>query len=265
MTQAENDALVGRAADLADFVNNGGGLFGPSQTNSNNAWDCLGSIGVFTTIEALGYIDVTATSDGNAVGINDTNLDVRCWHDVFTAFPRSSACSRRTTRAGTLQNEAVALGGASVVIQVCPEEEVALIAGQDEEIGTVTVIEDEGAISVTYTLDEGWHMTESHLHLAEDCDDIPQTGPGNPKVGQFEYGMPYDPSVQADTIVVDRTSGWDAEDTLCVAAHAAVFKDTNGDGLYDPDVDREETAWGEGERFTDRGSWAMRFRYEVCD
>jgi hypothetical protein len=265
MTQAENDALVGQAADLADFVNNGGGLFGLSQTNFTNAWDYLGSIGAFTTIEGLFYDDVTATSEGNAIGITDTNLDVCCWHDVFTAFPPFLNVLATNNQGGTEQGEAAALGGASVVIQVCPEEEVALIAGQDEEVGTVTILEDEDDISVTYTLNEGWYMTESHLHLAENCEDIPQTGSGNPKVGQFEYGMPYDPPVQADTIVVDQKSGWDAEDTLCVAAHAAVFKDMNGNGLYDPDVDREETAWGEGDRFTERGNWAMYFEYEVCD
>lgn len=268
LTNSENDALIARAADLASFVNSGGGLLGFSQDGLTNAWDYLGSIGGFTTAEES-YDNVTATTEGNAVGIDDDNLDVCCWHDVFLTYPSFldvlATHNGYSSRLTQYDGEAAALGGATVVIEVCAEKEVTLIAGQNEEVGTITILEDGDDISVTYTLEEGWYMTESHLHIAEDCDSIPQTGSGNPKVGRFEYGKPYDSPVQADTIVVSQESGWDAEDLLCVAAHAAVFKDTNDNEVYDSDVDREETAWGEGERFTERGNWAMHFEYEVCE
>lgn len=143
-----------------------------------------------------------------------------------------------------------------ITVEVCADVTVDLIAGQDEVIGTITVSEDGDDIEVTYSLDSGWSMTESHLHLATDCGDIPQTGSGNPKVGRFEFSRDYDPAVRMDTYVVDQAAqGFVDDDELCIAAHAAVVSDS-GD---------EETAWGEGERFTERGNWAMHFSYEVCD
>lgn len=261
LTNDENDAWIGRAADLATFVNGGGGLLGLSQDDLDKPWVYLGDLGSFTVLNPSQYSDIDPTAEGLAVGVSD-DLDVCCWHDVFTAWP--AFLNVLAWRAGS-RTEAAALGGAQVVIG-CEPTEVALIAGQDEEIGTVTVLEDGDDISVTYSLNDDWYMTESHLHLAADCDDIPQTGSGNPMVGRFDFGSAYDPAVQEDTIVVDQAAlGFGADDLVCVAAHAAVFKDMNDNGSFDEDVDREETAWGEGDRFTERGNWAMHFEYEVCD
>ena len=153
----------------------------------------------------------------------------------------------------------------SITVEVCVDVVVDLIAGQNEVIGTVTVSEDEDDITVAYSLTGDWYMTESHLHLAEDCDDIPQTGSGNPQVGKFDYSMDHDPAVQEFEYEINKAdAGFDDESELCIAAHAAVFEDGDGDGTFD-DEEREETAWGEGERFTERGNWAMHFEYEVCD
>lgn len=152
-----------------------------------------------------------------------------------------------------------------ITVEVCADVVVSLIAGQDEVVGTVTVSEDGDDISVTYSLDDDWFMTESHLHLATDCDDVPQTGSGNPKVGRFDHSRTYDPAVQEDTYVIDQSAvGFEDDDELCIAAHAVVFEDEDGDGVFDEE-ERGETAWGEGERFTERGNWAMHFEYEVCD
>lgn len=153
----------------------------------------------------------------------------------------------------------------SITVEVCADVVVDLVAGQNEVIGTVTVSEDGDDISVTYSLHDDWYMTESHLHLATDCDDIPQTGSGNPKPGRFDYSRNYDPAVQEDTYVIDQSAaGFVDNDELCIAAHAAVFEDADGDGVFD-DGERGETAWGEGDPFTERGNWAMHFEYEVCD
>jgi hypothetical protein len=268
LTNAENDALINRAADLAASVNSGGGLLGFSQDELTRPWAYIGSLGAFTTNQPPQYADITATPEGNAVGITDTNLDVCCWHDVFTAFPDFLdvlATNNVTGNSGF--GEAAALGGAQVVITTCPLQDTPLLADQDIDVGSVTVeqTEEGGSLFVTYTTTGDWYMTETHLHVAEDCDDIPQTGSGNPKIGQFEFSDTHDPAVQEHTIEVPLDGDWEPGDDLCIAAHADVFKDMNDNGVFDPDVDREETAWGEGDEFTEQGSWAMHFDYEVCE
>lgn len=149
----------------------------------------------------------------------------------------------------------------TVTVEVCADVVVDLIAGQHDVIGTATVSEDGDEIAVTYDLQGGWRMTENHLHLAADCDDIPQTRSGNPKVGRFDYARAYDPAVQTDTYVIDQTDhGFEDDDVLCIAAHAAVVERDDEDNVVG-----NETAWGDGTRFTERGNWAMHFDYEVCD
>ena len=78
-----------------------------------------------------------------------------------------------------------------------PKEVFALIAGQNEVVGTVTVENDEDEICVTYALDKdalakGWGIYETHLAIEDKLEDIPQTREGrwgtNPIPGQFLYG-----------------------------------------------------------------------------
>lgn len=267
LTDAENDALIGRAVDLAALVNGGGGLLGFSQDELARPWAYLGGLGAFTTNHPAQYDDVTATAAGNAVGLTDTNLDVCCWHDTFTAWPSFLdvlATNNETGNSGF--GEAAALGGATVVIPTCAVQDTTLVAGQTVDAGTVTVeqVAPGDPLLVTYTTTGDWYMTETHLHVAEDCGGVPQTGSGNPKVGRFEFTTTHAPAVQEYTVEVPLDATWASADTLCVAAHAAVFQDANDNGTFESDVDRAETAWGEGERFTERGNWAMHFEYEVC-
>lgn len=158
-----------------------------------------------------------------------------------------------------------------ITVEVCTDRVVELIADGGSAatsvvVGSVTVSEAGDDIEVTYSLNDDWFKTRSHLHLATDCGDIPQTGAGNPTVGKFEFSRSYDPAVQTDTYVLDQAArGFEDADDLCIAAHAEVFQDLNGNDAFDPGLDREETAWGDGERFTDRGNWATHFGYEVCD
>lgn len=263
MTQSENNALVDRSADVAAFVNTGGGLLGFSQTDFTNAWDYVGSLGGFATVTNQFYSNIDPTTAGNDVGITDA-LDVTAWHDTFTDWP--AFLDVLAWRSGYVDEQAAALGGASVVIQACEATETPLIASQTEDVGTVTVQQAEPGASllVTYTTTGDWYMDETHLHIAADCADIPQTKKGNPKVGNFEFSETHHPAVQEYAVEVPFDPEWDS-DALCIGAHAAVFEDTNGNGTFDSDYDREETAWGEGDRFTERGNWAMYFAYEPCD
>ena len=183
---------------------------------------------------------------------------------------RSQRINRRTVLKGAAVGSAIGLvgipsiSGSALATNPCSDTVVDLIAGQNEVIGTVTVTNDDDEITVTYSLAGDWYMTESHLHIASDCGDIPQTGSGNPKVGRFEFSDHYDPATQEDTYVASLDAqGFEPGDLVCIAAHAAVFEDEDDDGVYDAG-EREETAWGDGTRFTERGNWAMHLEYEIC-
>ncbi len=87
LTDAESNALNARSADIATHVNGGGGLFCTSQETLPTPYGYLGSIGSFTFNFPAQYQDVTATAEGLAIGITNTNLDVCCWHDEYLTFP----------------------------------------------------------------------------------------------------------------------------------------------------------------------------------
>lgn len=266
LTDAENAALIDRATDLKAFINDGGGLLGFSQVGLTDPWGYLGEFGTIT-IQYDDYVAIRTTPEGDAVGIPETDLDVVAWHDAFYTFPSFlDVLAINDDSTAFSYNEAAALGGARVVVSACDVRETALLADQDVDIGSVTV-EQTGAGSslfVTYSTTGDWYMTETHLAVAEGCDDIPQTGGGNPQVGQFEFSDTHDPPVQEHTVEVPLDADWASDDTLCLAAHADVFRDENDSGTFESGVDRGESAWGDGDPFTDRGNWATNFDYDVC-
>lgn len=111
---AENQALGARRADVAAFVNNGGGLLGFSSGFSSvegGPYPYLADLGSFTFNTNLNYSNVTPTSDGVAIGITNA-FDVCCWHDEYVTFP--SFLKVLATNAST--GRAAAIGGVNVVI-----------------------------------------------------------------------------------------------------------------------------------------------------
>ncbi len=127
ITQAENDTLATRAADLALHVNGGGGLFGLTQGELTNPYAYLGNVGAFSIREvppggslpsgAL-YDNVTATAEGAVLGISDTNLDGCCWHNVFTGFPSflSVLATANEPLDTDFDGQAAVIGGENVII-----------------------------------------------------------------------------------------------------------------------------------------------------
>jgi hypothetical protein len=97
-----------------------------------------------------------------------------------------------------------------------------LYAGQDIDVGTVTVVSIFGLVFVTYQTTDGWFLKETHLHIADSLEGIPQTNKGNPKVGHFRDKMTHDPVVQAYMSHYAMMPEWDYGDTLFIAAHAEV-------------------------------------------
>ncbi|MBT8270570.1 MAG: hypothetical protein KJO25_00860 [Bacteroidia bacterium] len=121
--------------------------------------------------------------------------------------------------------------------------EVALIAGQYHNAGTVTAETTETELIITYSAGEGWTIGATHLSLG-DCSEqsFPTTGSGNPKIGHFEHHSEHSEGV--NEVVYTFPIEYLTED-FCFAAHAEVNGPTGG-----------ETAWAEGSDF-DGNSWAM--------
>lgn len=109
LTADENTALVGRAADVAAFVDAGGGLLGFTQSGQDNPYLYLGGIGGFVATTGLTYSNITPTAEGMAVGITDA-LDVCCWHDEFTSYPSFLMPLATNATSGKV----VALGGSRI-------------------------------------------------------------------------------------------------------------------------------------------------------
>lgn len=128
---------------------------------------------------------------------------------------------------------------------------VTLIAGQHINAGTVTVTNDETNLYVTYNTTNGWKLTELHL-FAGACNAIPVNKPGNPMPGQFPYSA-NPASLTTYTFTIPLAN---LENCFCVAAHAVVRNSSGG----------TETAWGQGQRFVQKGNWAMKFNAckQVC-
>lgn len=140
LTNPENDALSARSADIANFVNNGGGLLGFSSVALNDPYGYLGDVGTFSFTPGGGS-NITATPAGSAIGITDA-LDVCCWHDDYVTFP--SFLSVLAHYAGT--SRVAAIGGAQVVIPsgiTLAPASATLCAGDDHTV-TATVEDGDG-------------------------------------------------------------------------------------------------------------------------
>ncbi|MBD3334695.1 MAG: hypothetical protein GF355_04185 [Candidatus Eisenbacteria bacterium] len=139
---------------------------------------------------------------------------------------------------------------------------VPLWAGQHIDVGTVGLALSGDILLVEFYSTGGWVMTETHLATALSLDEVPMTGSGNPKVGQFLHSTEHDPAVTTYTYPIDLNYfGYQAGDTLYVAAHAAVTLEGEGGEPL-----QEETAWAEGPEFPGN-SWATYFMYVIpeCD
>jgi Ca2+-binding RTX toxin-like protein len=112
LTDAENDALGARNLEVANFVNGGGGLIGFSQTGLANQYAYLPDSGQYTFTTGLSFDDIEATPEGEAVGLDDTSLDVCCWHDEYNTFPSYLSVLAINVASGA----AVALGGGAVTV-----------------------------------------------------------------------------------------------------------------------------------------------------
>lgn len=132
-----------------------------------------------------------------------------------------------------------------------PETVVDLVAGRGLIVGSLTVSNDEGEVTVVYRTSEDWELEETQLAVTTSPEAVP-TGPsGLPQIGRFPDGAVHEPGTTAFAVTVSLAELDAAEgDELTVAAHADVIARAD---LADPDGDREEGAWGDGTPFSERG------------
>jgi len=136
---------------------------------------------------------------------------------------------------------------------------VPLCAGQNMDVGTITVWDDGTNLYVKYETRGDWMMTETHLAVVDDDGDFPTTKTGNPKVGYFPDGDDYDPPVSKDTFTFNLDDeGWASCTDLYVAAHAVVVRpiDDCWESVWqigDVEVVNETTNWLEN--YADEFNW----------
>ena len=130
---------------------------------------------------------------------------------------------------------------------------VPIIAGQWDEVGSLTVSNDPTNIYFDLVLVDGWVTTETHLHVGDTFADFPQNKKGILIPGQFEYSTDHNPAVTTFSYTVPM-GDWGVGDTIAFAFHLVVSLDG-----------REETGWGgciafEGPRW---GYWCQH-EIEEC-
>ena len=150
LTDDQNDELIDRRGEIADFVNNGGGLLVKTQDGLSDPAGLLDPFGEFDGmfgIDGPGYGDAEDTIEITQAG-EDFGLDAEededglntweswcCWHDVYTSYPEFlDVLAWNTDSTSDGVGHAAALGGAEVIVP----REVALkiFSGMDTiEIG----------------------------------------------------------------------------------------------------------------------------------
>jgi hypothetical protein len=106
-----------------------------------------------------------------------------------------------------------------------------LIAGQHYDVGDVEVWNDGEYLHVTYVVDGGWTLMETHLSVQLDWKDIPQTKKKNPIPGQFEYAQ-----VGTGEYVIPLDEiGAGAGTELYIAAHGVVQEGTGATSVTLPE------------------------------
>lgn len=139
--------------------------------------------------------------------------------------------------------------------QNCEGEEP-LIAGQNYPCGLVNTKIVGDNMVITYSTDNGWEITKTHLFIGK-FDDIPTNQPGNPRIGQFPYKSTEVAGTTQVTWTIPTASLILEDGTGYVAAHADVsLFDSNGTLV------QSETAWGEGDPLPGN-SWAMAFYFDL--
>ena len=166
-----------------------------------------------------------------------------CEQELMDQLDQSTLEREYTVTEGTIDNT----NSNGTNDEVCYS--INLIAGQHHVAGDITVDNDGENLIITFTTNEDWTINATHLYIGE-CEDIPLTGSGNPKIGNFEYHSTHSDGVNQVIYTIPLTL---IPESYCLAGHAEVSGPTGG-----------ETAWGEGDEFSGN-SWAMYIEELLSD
>jgi hypothetical protein len=137
--------------------------------------------------------------------------------------------------------------------------ETAIMAGQNDNVGSIVVWNDETNVYVSYQTIGAYKLNKTHLFIGA-CSAIPVNGAGSPRIGLFPFTATHGTSgVSIYTYTIPRSSL--PAGCVCIAAHAEIVAfNSTGQQYY------SQTGWGNGDQINDGGSWAMRFSYcpEEC-
>lgn len=172
-----------------------------------------------------------------------------CQNDEFLAPSGETVPLKSVSVQGTTEPQTVA--------------SVTLFAGQTTDVGTLDLTEVDtdkdglnDAVSVTYSLTNGWLISELHFWAGVTLADMPQTKNGNPQIGKFPYNIAEASGMSSYTLVIpfESLNYTDCEATYVAAAHASVYSGS-----------RKETAWAAGTEMNVKGSWATYFDFTLVD
>lgn len=141
---------------------------------------------------------------------------------------------------------------------------VDLTAGQSIPVGQVCATIEEGNLKVTYQVVPDWKISETHLWVGTSLASLPVNRSGNPQIGLFPYKSGPLAGVTSTVHYVPLSLfGLTGDEEVCdpvdllAVAHAAVYR-----VLPDGSV-QGETAYGQGPRLVNKGSWAMFFGWKL--
>ncbi|MFP8956493.1 hypothetical protein ACLI4Y_07180 [Natrialbaceae archaeon A-CW3] len=119
LTNDQNSAITERTEDIADFVNNGGGLLGKTQEQLNEPWAYVDPFGEFENRDMGGdqYSSVEVQQAGLDMGLTQDGMSGWCcYHETFPQFPDFFDVLLTRDQSGLGDGEAGAIGGQAVII-----------------------------------------------------------------------------------------------------------------------------------------------------
>ncbi len=94
-----------------------------------------------------------------------------------------------------------------------------IFAGKNTKAGEVLITLNGDLLNVTFSADDGWAFSETHLSVTNSLDEVPATEGGNPAIGLFEYHANHTPAVTEFTY---NNISVDGNSQVYILAHAEV-------------------------------------------
>lgn len=134
-------------------------------------------------------------------------------------------------------------------------EIVDFYAGQHILAGNMSISNTSTDLIITLNLTGGWEASHTHLYVGDPAN-MPTNPSGNPMIGLFPYSDLHSPMITTYTWTIPLTN---LSNCFAIALHADLHL-LNGNTIV-----QSETGWGDGEQFTNAGSWASYYTYCIQD